>query len=81
MNLGGLSRTIVDYIDFNNVDKDFYLFDTYRGLDPKLSSKGEEALLAHHNSIYYDCCEEAKANFKNFPRGKLATRLQSRLSR
>jgi len=71
VNLGGLSRTIVDYVDFNNVDKDFYLFDTYRGLDPALSIKGEEALLAHHNSIYYDCYEEAKANFKDFPRCKL----------
>jgi len=71
VNLGGLSRTITEYVDFNNVDKDFYLFDTYRGLDPSQSIKGEEALLAHHNSVYYDCYEEAKTNFKDFPRCRL----------
>lgn len=71
VNLGGLSRTIVQYVDFNAVDKNFYLFDTYRGLSPEHMIKGEEALLAHHNSVYYDCYEEALNNFKDYPRCKL----------
>jgi len=32
VNKGGLSRTVIDYIDFNSLDKKFYLFDTFNGL-------------------------------------------------
>ncbi len=67
VNLGGLSRAVVQYVDFNATGRKFYLFDTYCGLDPKLMIKGEEALLAHHNSIYYDCYEETKKTFAPYP--------------
>lgn len=71
VNLGGMSRAIVQYVDFNKADKKFYLFDTYQGLSTEHMSKGEEELLAHHNDVYYDCYEDAKKNFKDYPNAHL----------
>jgi Macrocin-O-methyltransferase (TylF). len=68
VNLGGLSRAIAEYVNFNNTDKTFYLFDTYCGLAKTHISPGEEGMLQHHNEIYYDCYAEAKQTFKDFPR-------------
>lgn len=71
VNLGGLSRAIVQYVDFNKSSKRFYLFDTYCGLAQTHISRGEEELLAHHNSIYRDCYEEAARNFQDYPHVQL----------
>lgn len=68
VNRGGLSRAIVQYVDFNSTDRDFYLFDTYCGLPETHVSRDEQDLLAHHREIYYDCFEEAKQTFKAYPR-------------
>ena len=38
---GIISKSIVHYINFKNLDKKFYLLDTFSGLDPKYSSSEE----------------------------------------
>lgn len=41
VNLGGLSTGVCEYLDFNKLDKDFYLFDTYEGIPESHVSAGE----------------------------------------
>lgn len=43
-NKGGFSRTIVDYIDFTSINKDFYLLDTFEGLVDDLLTEDEKRL-------------------------------------
>lgn len=71
VNLGGLSRGIVQYVDFNASNKKFYLFDTYCGLSATHITKGEEELFAHHNAIYKDCFEQTTQTFKDYPNVQL----------
>jgi len=68
VNRGGFSRAIAQYIDFNATGRDFYLFDTYCGLSEAHLSTGEDSLLEHHQKIYFDCYDEAKKTFSEYPR-------------
>jgi hypothetical protein len=38
---GFLASAIMDYLGWNSLDRSFYLFDTWHGLDQKLMSEGE----------------------------------------
>jgi hypothetical protein len=66
---GFLSRAIMNYIDWNNIDKNFYLFDSFEGLSESYLTTEElknKEKLAHLASHYNDCYEDAKNTFKNF---------------
>lgn len=71
VNTGILSLAICDYVNFNMLDKSFYLFDTFSGIPESLMSSFEAKDRLHSNSKYPDCYEQAKLNFSNYPRAKL----------
>lgn len=71
VNLGGLSRTVVQYVDFNNTNKKFFLFDTYCGIPADLILEEEKELAETMNAFYHDCYDEAKATFKDYPKCQL----------
>jgi hypothetical protein len=68
VNKGGLSRAIIEYIDFNSLNKTFYLLDTYQGLSAKYltTSESNRNLDQVWNKHYSDCYNEVKETFKNF---------------
>ena len=71
-NTGIMSLAVCDYVDFNGLDKYFYLFDTFNGIPVEQISMGEGAAgRANENSMYPDCWERAVANFAPFPRARL----------
>ena len=43
VNTGIFARAVINYIDFNKLDKKYYLLDTFSGMDPKYSSSYEMA--------------------------------------
>lgn len=60
---GRLSRTAMEYIDFGNLDKKFYLIDTYNGFDRRyLTDKEKEK---YHP--YLDMYDTVKKGFSKFP--------------
>ena len=71
-NTGIMSLAICNYIDFNSTGKNFYLFDTFRGI-PEAQMLPEERAAGRglENSIYEECFETAKRNFSPFPRAHL----------
>jgi O-methyltransferase len=69
-NTGIMSMAVCHYIDFNLLDKDFYLFDTYCGIPREQMSDTEKQLgrEALSNTAYVDCYEETKRSFVPYPR-------------
>jgi len=65
VNRGGLSRTVIHYVDFNSLGKKFYLLDTFQGLDEKYISK-EEKKLNINPGVYEECYDAVKETFKPF---------------
>ncbi len=49
VDVGYLSRTIAEYINFNKLDKKFYLLDTWNGLPLEQATKRELKISAHTN--------------------------------
>ena len=41
VNMGFLSSAIMEYLDWNSLDRDFYLLDTFAGLDERFMSASE----------------------------------------
>lgn len=64
--LGLLSLTICHALDFAKLDRQFYLFDTYNGLPDDGSAASKV-----NTGLYFDCYEQAKANFAPFPNAHL----------
>lgn len=64
--LGLLSLTICHSLNFSNIPRSFYLFDTFEGIP----DDGREEI-RKQNEIYFDCFEIAKQNFSPFPNAKL----------
>lgn len=64
--LGLFSLTICHALDFAKSDKNFYLFDTFNGLPDDGSPQAKR-----NSSLYFDCYEQAKANFSPFPNCKV----------
>ena len=57
VNTGAYSRAVIDYIDFQNTNKKFYLLDTYDGLVPSMITEAEkkagiEEYLTHYTNVY-----------------------------
>ena len=71
VNTGVRSLAICEYLDFNSLDKSFYLFDTYCGIPIEQASEKERSFRKVLNEHYPDCFEAAKKNFAAFPRAKL----------
>lgn len=64
---GICSRAIINFTDFNRLNKKFYLLDTFEGLNEKYSTKEE---MERNNKMGYtkrgDIYEEVENTFKNF---------------
>jgi O-methyltransferase len=72
-NTGIFSLAICEYVDFNALDKDFWLFDTYEGIPLEQMSPEERAGGRAEQSAasYVPCYELAQRNFAPFPRARL----------
>ena len=69
---GLLSLTICHAIGFQNADRKFYLFDTYKGVPLDGLVGGEKELAAALNrNMYRDVYEETKRHFAPFPNAVL----------
>ena len=71
-NTGIMSLAVCEYVDFNALDKRFFLFDTFCGLpqDQAASAEGRITQPAHR-AMYEECYELARHNFAPFPRAQL----------
>lgn len=68
VNTGILSLAICNYFNFNDINKHFYLFDTYKGI-PILRTNNNIEDTQHidkKNMFYRDCYEQTKKNFSEW---------------
>jgi hypothetical protein len=76
VNRGFLSSAIMEYLDWNSLDKTFFLLDTFRGLDERFVSTEEKrqgralALNAQHlrSGFYVSSVDSVRANFAEWKR-------------
>jgi len=67
VNTGAYSRAVIDYIDFNSLNKTFYLLDTYEGLVESLVSDEEkESGIDGYFKSYINVYEQVKKTFAPF---------------
>ena len=67
VNTGAYSRAIIDYVDFQNLDKTFYLLDTFEGFPIEQITEAEKkAGISVYETHYHDVYEEVKKTFKDF---------------
>jgi O-methyltransferase len=67
VNTGAYSRALVDYIDFNSLNKKIWLLDTYEGLVKELVSEEEIKLgIGEYFDAYKNVYEQVKETFRNF---------------
>lgn len=73
VNTGLMSMAVCRYVDFNRLDRDFYLFDTFRGIPAEQISEAERRLgrEALSRAVYRECYEETKKSFAAYPRVRL----------
>ncbi|HJU15697.1 MAG TPA: TylF/MycF/NovP-related O-methyltransferase [Stellaceae bacterium] len=67
VNRGGYSRAVMHYVDFESLDKKFWLLDTYEGLASHLISEDERHLGILPGG-YSPCHEYVKKIFDSIPR-------------
>lgn len=70
---GLMSSAICEWLDFNRLNKDFWLFDTYQGIPDEQMTEAERNGIAgwHNRESYVECFPETVANFSEWPRCKL----------
>jgi hypothetical protein len=68
VNKGFFTSCIMRYTDWNSLNKRFFLFDTFRGIDEKYMSDAEKkkGRLEHHKGMYDECYETVVKNFSEF---------------
>ena len=72
VNTGMASLAVCEYVDFNSLDKRFFLFDTFRGIPEEQMSKSERPFRLQENSTFYEeCFDVAVRNFARFPKAVL----------
>jgi macrocin-O-methyltransferase TylF-like protien len=78
VNRGFLSSAIMEHLDWNSLDRDFYLLDTFAGLDERFLSHSERrggALRKNaeklRSGFYVTGAEEVRANFAQWPRARI----------
>jgi O-methyltransferase len=68
VNTGAYSRAVVEYVDFNKLDKTFYLFDTFSGLREDLVTEQEKKMgIDDYFGKYKDVYQQVVETFKAFP--------------
>jgi O-methyltransferase len=70
---GMISLAVCDWLDFNALDKDFWLFDTFNGIPVEQMSKAERDGIGgwHNRESYEECFERSSASFAPWPRCRL----------
>lgn len=71
VNTGILSLAVCKYVGFNDLDKSFYLFDTFAGIPEAQMSEDERTDRLISNTKYPDCYAQAQSNFEPFARAHL----------
>lgn len=78
VNMGFLSSAIMEYLDWNSLDRDFYLLDTFAGLDERFMSDSERSTGARKRNaenlrrgFYVRGVEGVRANFAQWPRARI----------
>jgi O-methyltransferase len=72
VNTGGLARAVVDYVNFQNENRTFYLLDTFNGLVENYLSDTEKARGINRNNMpYTETYEYTKGVFSDFSNVKL----------
>jgi hypothetical protein len=68
VNTGILSMTVCRNLQFEKIDRRFFLFDTFDGI-PASGLKGAEKALADdiNGRLYFDCFDMASRNFSAYP--------------
>ncbi len=67
VNRGGLSRAVINYVDFSKLGKKFFLMDTFNGLDETFVSETEKKSgMTNETYGYTECYEDVKKTFSNF---------------
>lgn len=75
VNKGFVSSAIMEHLDWNSLDRDFYLLDTFAGLDERFvsTSEREDGALEENtknlqNGFYVTGADSVRANFAEWPR-------------
>jgi hypothetical protein len=78
VNKGFMSSAIMEYFDWNSLNRDFYLLDTFAGLDDRLVSERERASGALQKNVdnlesgfYVKGADSVRANFAQWPRARI----------
>jgi hypothetical protein len=78
VNRGFLSSAIMDYLDWNTLDRDFYLLDTFAGLDERFVSdtdRNDGAIRKNienlQSGFYTGAADSVRANFAQWPRARI----------
>lgn len=73
VNTGIYSLAVCDYLDFNRLGKEFYLFDTFAGIPLGQITERERALgrIEENAAWYGECHEIAQRNFAPYPKAHL----------
>jgi hypothetical protein len=78
VNRGFLSSAIMDYLDWNSLDRDFYLLDTFAGLDERFvsdSDRKDGALTQNveklRSGFYTGAADGVRTNFAQWPRARI----------
>ncbi|MCH9704284.1 MAG: TylF/MycF family methyltransferase [Chlamydiae bacterium] len=67
-NTGIVALSICNFLDFNSISKNFYLFDTFEGIPEHQVSESEKGHVEWANEHFYeDCYETTTQNFSPFP--------------
>ncbi len=69
VNRGFLSSAIMSSLDWNRLNRSFYLFDTFQGIATELLSAEEiKSGRLDHNRLFSECFEDVERNFAEFQR-------------
>lgn len=68
VNTGAYARAIIEYIEFSKLDKKFYLFDTFSGLNNEQITERERqaGIETLYKNNYKDVYEQVKSTFADF---------------
>lgn len=67
VNTGAYARAVIEYVNFQELSKRFYLFDTFSGLDERqISATEAEAGIVEYLGNYKDVYEQVKETFAPF---------------
>ena len=72
VNTGIYSLAVCNYIDFNSTGKDFFLFDTFKGIpEEQMTEQERDNRIRENQELYEECYDVARRNFAPFPKAKL----------